>query len=1054
MSKIKPYIIGAVGGVLALVLLAGAGYFAYKKVKPLKEKIITKLSDMRFARTKKAQTNLMIADFETPEDFKKFFDSNVEISLSKDYPSSGAYCAKVNFKKGRSPSFRIEKYFERNKSFSNWSSYGSFLFDIYNPSDSPQRFILQIKDKRGEKIKRNITIEPKVAETIEVETSSLRHSISIYNIAQINLFRWEPKEDLSVYIDNLRLEPERIRTKMTIFGQGFDDLKEPIYVGRDYFYFPKERWQVGQDSYQFPIHVLNVHPIKLSNFPAQGGIPFPKGKLKSTRELELRDSSGNLVQLQARTIAHWNDGSIKWVLFNMPASCESNMVNSYNVVFPVSRKESEEVKLIKETPENLVIDTGKIKFLVNKKSFRLFDKVWIDGKEVVSQKSDLILKFRGSEYRSSLDKNYQLTVEEEGPYTVGLKAEGWFVNDRGKKFCKFLVRIKAYKDESFVRVFHTFIFTGYPENKLHYLYKGIRLPKNETIDEVSLELRVPGVMDNGVLTFAGDGKVMQLKGLDEKISLLQKNDASYQVSKGKNAIGSGEKLEGWIDVSGGSNGICAVVRKLWQQYPKGFEIDEKQKSLKIKLWPQEAGQMDLRTTEKTLGPEDVARGSALGLAKTHEIALYFHSGDYKSSKARQMAQVLQEPPLVMANPAWLFDSKALGALSDYAGGLNYFGQYEDGLERLFNWADRQKKTFKWYGIFDFGDTLSWYRQQGYDDDDQYDDWGWHPVGRWGWFNCEGVGTHVGALLQFLRTGKYKYFEFGEDLARHIMDVDTCHFNTVAYDKRLKRIYQDYSQPGSMHRHSGDHWGGRNEEASHTNLNGILLYYYITGNDRALDVAKEIGEFFLKRPITYFKHPDIAPNRAMANILMGEVALYEATGDQRLKKDADYWANMFFQGQNRNGSFNENYNPRDKRWDGDPHIGYMDGYDLPALIDYHKLTANPAIKQVIVKLTDYLIAHDTYGAIFEGLAYCYFLTGDKKYLEEIEKKIDGMLASQRNQDDPLWNGMIYQKLYYARPVEFLAFTPYAFGALLASQDGSSSSVPRSPSSPVENQAESN
>jgi rhamnogalacturonyl hydrolase YesR len=213
----------------------------------------------------------------------------------------------------------------------------------------------------------------------------------------------------------------------------------------------------------------------------------------------------------------------------------------------------------------------------------------------------------------------------------------------------------------------------------------------------------------------------------------------------------------------------------------------------------------------------------------------------------------------------------------------------------------------------------------------------------------------------------------------------------------------------------------------------LLYYYLTGYDRALDVAKETGEFFLKHPITYFKHPDIAPHRAMANILMGELALYEATGDDRLKKDADYWANMFFQGQNRNGSFNENYNPRDKRWDGDPHNGYMSGYTLPALIDYHKTTGNPAIKEAIVKLTDYLVKHNEYADISEGLAYSYFLTGDNKYLEAMEKRLEFMLSSQKTQNDPLWNGMIYQKLYYERVAEFLFFTPFAFEALLAAQN---------------------
>lgn len=1031
MNKIKPYIIGAVAGILLVVVLGGAAYIAYKTLKPLTKKIITKLSNMRFNSLKKATNDLVIADFETPEDFKKFEDSNVEVAVSKEYPSSGAYCAKVTFKKSKSPSFKIEHYFEKDKSLSNWAPYGSFLFDIYNPQDSPQRLILQIKDKSGERYKQDVTIEPNAKETIEIETAALRHPVSIFNIAQVNLFRWEPQSDSVFYVDNLRLAPQGVKIKKSIFDPEFLNAKEPVYATGDYFSFPLDRWQ-KVDAREFPIIVMNPTSLRFKDLPARGGIPFPKGELTSKNGLAIKDGQGNSLPYQSKVMAKWNDGSIKWLLLDFPASAEPGLGGQYTIDYPVKQDVSKQNTFVFQTGDQVIVDTGKVKFSVSKKAFRLFDRIWIGGKEVVSAGSDLTMQFRGKVYRSSGDKKYILTIEEGGPLVVGLKAEGWFVDDRGRQFCKFLTRIKAYRGESFVRVYHTFIYTGYPENTYHYLYKGKRLPKNGTIEEAAISLRIPEVIKEGVVTFAADNQVLQKKDIDADLKILQKKDDHFEVFKAKDQkIGEGKKLEGWVDVANGQKGVCAVVRKLWQQFPKGFEVDPKEGTLVLKLWPKEAGDMDLKTTAKTLGPEDVARGSAFGLAKTHELVFYFYSGDYKSSKAREIALSAQEPPLVLSSPAWLSDTKALGAVSDYSKGLAYFQKYEDSLEHLFDWADRQKKTFKWYGMLDFGDTLSWYRQEGYDE--SYDEAGWHPVGRWGWFNCEGVGAHMGALLQFARTGNYKYFEFGEDLSRHMMDVDTCHFNTVAFDKRLKGIYKDYSQPGSMHRHSGDHWGGRNEEASHTNLNGILLYYYITGNDRALDVAKETGEFFLKHPITYFKHPDIAPNRGMANILMGEVALYEATGDERLKKDADYWADMFFQGQNRNGSFNEDYNPRDKRWDGDPHIGYMNGYTLPALIDYHKLTGNKAIKETIVKLTDYLSAHDEYGAISEGLAYSYFLTGDKKYQEITEKRLESMTASQRTQDDPLMNGMIYQKPYYARVVEFLYFTPYAFEALLAAQN---------------------
>ena len=267
MGILKPYVIGAVAGIVLVIFLAGAAYVAYKTAKPLTKKIVTKLSNLRFNSLKKAVNDLVIADFETPEDFKKFADSNVDVAVSHEYPSSGVYCAKVTYKKSKSPSFKIEHYFEKERQLSNWAPYGSFLFDIYNPQNSPQRLILQIKDKSGDRYKQDITIEPNAKETIEVEIAVLRHSVSVFNISQVNLFRWEPQSDSVFYIDNMRLVPQGIKVKKSIFDPEFLDAKEPVYATKDYFAFPLERWQKG-DTREFPIIVTNPTSLRFKDIPA------------------------------------------------------------------------------------------------------------------------------------------------------------------------------------------------------------------------------------------------------------------------------------------------------------------------------------------------------------------------------------------------------------------------------------------------------------------------------------------------------------------------------------------------------------------------------------------------------------------------------------------------------------------------------------------------------------------------------------------------------------------------------------------------------------------
>ncbi|MCK5200192.1 MAG: glycoside hydrolase family 127 protein, partial [Spirochaetales bacterium] len=304
----------------------------------------------------------------------------------------------------------------------------------------------------------------------------------------------------------------------------------------------------------------------------------------------------------------------------------------------------------------------------------------------------------------------------------------------------------------------------------------------------------------------------------------------------------------------------------------------------------------------------------------------------------------------------------------------------------------------------------------------------------GWMNCNASGVHPGPLKQYLRTGEYKYFEFAENMTLHIMDVDTVHYNTVSNDKRLKkRISDDYSQIGSIHRHNADHWGGRNDQSSYTNLHGILLYYYMTGYERAFDVAKEIGEFFLKEKITYYKHPDIAPQRGISNLMWGLIELYEATGEKKYKDVADKWADVLFRGQRYDGTWGEDYNPVVRRWTEDSHSIYTLNYTLPALVAYHQITGNKAILDSIIRGVEYYMDKKPFNPFYEGLVYCYYLTGEEKFLKAVDERLNYHLAHQNKGQDPVNKGMFYQKAYYLRSVEFLYQLPFAFEAVRKSDD---------------------
>ena len=54
--------------------------------------------------------------------------------------------------------------------------------------------------------------------------------------------------------------------------------------------------------------------------------------------------------------------------------------------------------------------------------------------------------------------------------------------------------------------------------------------------------------------------------------------------------------------------------------------------------------------------------------------------------------------------------------------------------------------------------------------------------------------------------------------------------------------------------------------------------------------------------------------------------------------------------------------------------------------------------------------------------------NKKYFDNLQNRLDFTINHQQHNDDSLWDGMVYQKGYYARVMEYLYKMPFALEAL--------------------------
>lgn len=159
----------------------------------------------------KQRNILVLSDFESLNDFKRWKVRQAHFEQSAEHPSHGKYSGKMTFSKGVTlTSILMEDFFEDNPNFGNWAGFNELRFDVYNAGDSSERLIIKIKDEDGKSWQRNIYLAPKQNTETKISIDELKDSLDTSSIRQLNFFRWEPASEAVFYMDNLCLVPNDI----------------------------------------------------------------------------------------------------------------------------------------------------------------------------------------------------------------------------------------------------------------------------------------------------------------------------------------------------------------------------------------------------------------------------------------------------------------------------------------------------------------------------------------------------------------------------------------------------------------------------------------------------------------------------------------------------------------------------------------------------------------------------------------------------------------------------------------------------------------------------
>ncbi|UII79970.1 hypothetical protein [Flagellimonas sp. CMM7] len=771
--------------------------------------------------------------------------------------------------------------------------------------------------------------------------------------------------------------------------------------------------------------------------PITLGIPFPKGELYSVYNVRLLNSKGKEIACQTTEVTSWEpaDESIKWIWVFFFSEAASDYTLEYGEGVEPMRSKERIVSTNNMRPRGgIKVNTGPLSFSINKLGNGFLDEVYLDNDQNGKfEENELIASAPENKRGTFLDIlddsgidaskaiiNEVFREKGSGPMHMIFRVEGTYMYGReDNNLSPFTIRLHAYAGKTYVKVLHTMTYTGVPDK--HKIQEGehanIATQNKKIISEdtandpgwtepndqiaacgLQLKYHLGDEAEVSLPLYTGnwDAKSLEeeVKKIDfegnKKISLLQKgpernNGQSLRslftgkskngesdnmladdesifkavVKKGKQVVNQTQRAKGWIDVSDGKKGISIGIKNFLKEYPKGIEVDPSAKMLLGNIWPLENGPMDFArdNTELDGGMLD---NFAQGITKTTEFLYYFHDDQSENDINERMDYVLNSP-IAHAAPEWYSNSKVYGNMAPFS---DKYPQFENALQYKYEWWSFNQDNEPWYGMFDYGDGKTYF----YNDK---------------WFQWTNNEPTIDFMLwtNFMRTGDAKYFHMAQAMSRHTMDVDNIHWpkkrNYLGQINDAIDFWDYKDEPESTpylgigRRHANDHWYAL--LSAHVWIQGWIASYYISGDHRALEVAKMTGDTYLKR--IWGEH-DLRGRRLYLSVL-NLVELYDATKLDKYKKELDERVGLMLQLQEEQGG-----NLLLDRF------GYSQTYVAQGLYKYYQITGKKEIKKALLNHAYWIrdvppLNHEmeSYLATIYPLLIGYEFSGHKAFFEE-------------------------------------------------------------------------
>ena len=215
--------------------------------------------------------------------------------------------------------------------------------------------------------------------------------------------------------------------------------------------------------------------------------------------------------------------------------------------------------------------------------------------------------------------------------------------------------------------------------------------------------------------------------------------------------------------------------------------------------------------------------------------LRFYPGS-QDSRTQTLSKSLENPLMALAPSEWYAQTKALG-MSGPARLTSTNSEINEAMERF----DRLQTAMVYEEDSDNVWTIPNIKTKNpphfeWPEQDKF--FGWMNFGDLMWVDSAACSLHYDwtykMLLHYVRTGKGKLFDAGVEMAKHRYDIDQYYGERTSTQRH--QLWGNHFQFYENDRH-GD-LKGKVSKPTHNWNSGIILYYLLTGDRKALEAAEE------------------------------------------------------------------------------------------------------------------------------------------------------------------------------------------------------------------------